>query len=297
MKKDNYFYINNNDNFYLDDNNIIENFSMDIFEGPKGNTGDIGYDGTRGLQGLQGTRGIKGNQGIPGDQGPKGYRGLVGETGDKGKKGIDGGEGNDGIQGFVGPRGDFGPRGPSGPQGEKGPTGALGPTGFMGPKGNKGDPGRAGRKEPPNANPKNEPFIFTSANNDVMTGFFYPADKSTRLFNGQVANPFKKSTVEYKYEFDRHTQLVCPPNSYLVAFGFSRKDNGTSRDTLDSNGNVKKNGAGVPWCKKDKACRVGPQERGCPTGRKSGTGFGCQEGNQWRQGLPWHFKGDCMKLF
>ena len=292
MKRDNYFYISNNDNFYLEDNNIIENFSMDIFEGPKGNTGDIGYDGTRGMQGLQGTRGDRGEQGMQGDMGKQGYRGLVGETGDKGAKGIDGEKGNVGIQGFVGPRGDFGPLGPTGPKGDKGPPGMKGPIGFMGQKGEIGDTGRNGRKEPPNANPKNEPLIFTSANNDVMTGFFYPEDKSKRSFNGQVANPYKKSTIEYKYDFDRHTQLVCPPNSYLVAFGYSRKDNGTSRDTLDSNGNVKKNGAGVSWCKKDKACHVGPQERGC-----NGTGFGCQEGNQWRQGLPWHFKGDCMKLF
>lgn len=275
MKLDNYYYINENEsNFYLD--NTIENFSLDIFEGPKGDTGDIGYDGTRGLQGLQGPRGDRGDQGPQGQQGPQGYRGVAGDTGEKGEKGIDGKKGNQGLQGFIGPVGDFGPRGAQGIKGDKGPTGIDGPRGFMGVKGPIGDNGDNGKKNPDNTNVFRQHNLgnFSAIDNHIMTGFDFGDQKSVS-FSG-IPNPHdKRFTLSTTINYTPATQIVCPPNSYLAAFGYSKKEIFSMNGEEDTK-----------WCKENERCKIGRNSRD----------FFKTNINQSREGMPYHFRADCVQL-
>lgn len=164
MKYDNYYYIND-----------IENFT-DLFigdKGPQGQKGIVGPFGDIGLKGLSGSMGPDGIQGPPGvtgirgPKGDKGQRGQIGETGDKGFKGV---------RGPQGPAGKSGPKGPNGPRGKVGTQGLEGDKGVEGLKGNKGESGMSFSRNnadigtynldntpaPKRKNPKGEDFIQAS---------------------------------------------------------------------------------------------------------------------------------------
>jgi hypothetical protein len=311
MKFDTYFYINNNTkDFYLDNINTIEHFSKVDLEGPQGNIGNRGYSGSQGLQGLQGRRGIRGNQGIKGDPGIQGYRGSSGYDGPKGEKGNKGIKGPNGLQGFVGPRGKYGPRGESGPPGNKGVNGLIGRQGYSGIKGPPGDNGNDGEKLPTfgkrcvnkamNAKYKdkdkdkiydlqydecniltidncldNKDCIISEGAHIYNYGTINMTGFGTKIqpMLGQTINPKdKRFTAPYDYKQNSNKQMKCPPNSYLSAFGYSKK--GTPGDD---------------WCKGPK-CERGRNERGELIGSAS---------NQWnnmRPGMPYVYASDCTKL-
>lgn len=113
--------------------------TVDVLNGPKGDTGPQGIQGIQGPQGLQGPTGATGPAGATGAQGPAGEQGPRGEKGDTGPEGP---RGEQGIQGEIGPQG---PAGPAGPAGEKGEQGIQGPTGQTGPTGQPGKDGTNGK--------------------------------------------------------------------------------------------------------------------------------------------------------
>ena len=121
MKYDNFHYLNNN----------IEHF-LDFLEGDKGKKGPTGIYGPTGNPGLKGLSGPIGPQGIQGSQGDQGPRGP---KGDKGQRGIQGKIGETGLKGI---------RGPEGISGSAGPLGDIGPRGILGPRGDQGDEGETG---------------------------------------------------------------------------------------------------------------------------------------------------------
>jgi hypothetical protein len=132
--------------------------------GPKGATGQEGYNPVPGPQGFPGERGPEGPRGLSivnepgargpkGEQGPQAERGPTGPTGPTGvgatgPKGEPGSSGSTGPQGPTGPFG-IGPTGPKGEPGSSGSTGPQGPTGpFGGPTGETGPPGEKGATGP-----------------------------------------------------------------------------------------------------------------------------------------------------
>lgn len=86
-------------NIPIDEGVNVDNISIPILKGEKGD---------QGIQGIQGPQGEQGPQGIVGLQGPRGEQGIQGERGPQGIQGEQGVQGEQGIQG------------PQGVQGEKG---------------------------------------------------------------------------------------------------------------------------------------------------------------------------------
>ena len=268
MKIDNYFYINNETNFYLDNINTVEHFNTEIFKGPKGQQGNLGYTGPRGLQGLQGDRGMIGLTGDQGDIGQPGYRGISGERGLQGTPGEDGIEGNAGLLGYVGPRGKFGPRGTPGPKGTIGEKGMEGPAGFMGQIGDIGSTGDPGEKNPPFETDDTDQGYDDIGALLSMDGF---SNKTSGLY-GEVRNPYVTSTISYDYSFNSAKKLICPPNTYLRGFSFKKNGELLSGNWGSSNGS----NLDIGWKAK---------------GRSVGNGY-----NRSRQGLPHSYKANCYKL-
>lgn len=268
MKYDNYFYLNNENNFYLTNTNNIEHFDTLLFEGPKGENGNLGYTGSRGLQGLQGVRGQMGFQGNEGDQGPKGYRGIAGQQGEKGLPGIDGEKGNIGLQGYIGPRGDFGPRGTPGPKGDEGIKGLDGFTGYMGPVGDPGVNGESGAVQPKFIENDLEQGLNLIGSQLTMDGI----SDVNKTLRGKMQNPYVPFTIDYNYRINTAKSVVCPPNTYLKGFSFMKKGELNQGDWGSSSGNQ----LNVGWKAK---------------GKKQGNDF-----NKTRHGLPHSFKVNCHRL-
>lgn len=273
MKFDNYFYINSEKNYYLENHNNIEHFNLNIYEGPQGNRGKRGYMGQIGSQGLQGDRGEKGNDGERGEQGPQGYRGLSGPIGIVGDSGRDGLKGKVGLRGYVGPRGDFGPRGPPGPKGDIGEKGLKGPDGFKGKTGAPGTQGSAGGKLPKITGKEGREFNF-GVSPFIMDGF----SSNNQTVYGNMENPYTQFSIPYQYSFNVNKKSICPPNSYLKAFAFRR--NGKER-TLPK------------WCPSS-----GETSDGNGPNCYSGTGKGDPQyaSNYWRPGMPMTYQTECVKL-
>lgn len=61
--------------------------NLELFKGPKGDTGEQGVQGERGLKG---NAGEQGPQGVQGPKGEKGEQGIRGPKGDTGERGLDG---------------------------------------------------------------------------------------------------------------------------------------------------------------------------------------------------------------
>lgn len=119
---------------------LRENFISKL-QGPKGLTGNFGYQGDVGYIGLQGDPGPPGLKGIPGIQGPKGAMGVGGFMG---SPGLDGQKGNTGFRGRSGVRGETGIQGLEGDLGDTGPKGLVGDNGIRGVSGANGDQGDYG---------------------------------------------------------------------------------------------------------------------------------------------------------
>ena len=278
MKYDNYFYLNNQTNYFLNDFSTVEHFDLSIFEGPKGTKGNIGYTGPRGEQGLQGIRGPIGYQGKQGDIGPQGFRGIAGQQGDKGEPGVPGAKGGLGEQGYIGPRGNFGPRGPPGPKGEKGATGLKGFTGYMGPVGDPGENGAPGDVQPQFIQDDSTQGLDLVGSLITMDGI---SDVSKTL-TGQMQNPYVPFTIGYNYSINSAKGVKCPPNTYLKGFSFMKKGELATGDWgLDTGAQLD-----VGWKKKEKYPK---KNKG--RGKLAGNDF-----NKTRHGLPHSFKVNCHKL-
>lgn len=268
MKYDNYFYINNEINFYLDNLNTIEHFDFDAFVGPPGEKGNLGYTGPRGLQGLQGPRGPAGNQGLQGDKGIQGYRGMSGDPGEQGIQGDDGKKGEIGLRGYIGPKGDFGPRGPPGPPGNEGSKGRKGPVGFSGPVGDIGEIGEPGEAKPEYRDDDKGQELPLMSSLLTMDGM---SNRDTYI-KGQMQNPFTKFTIYYEYPVNSARVFKCPPNTYLRGFSFMKKGE------LKTGGWGSENGATLNTGWKAE-------------GKEQGNSF-----NQDRHGLPHSYKAICNRL-
>lgn len=117
------------------------NTDNNIYDGPRGLTGDEGAQGAQGAQGRTGARGAKGAQGA---QGAQGFPGNVGATGVQGKRGMVGVQGIQGRAGMMGPAGNMGTQGAQGMQGITGIQGVQGNAGSKGPQGVQGVQGAPG---------------------------------------------------------------------------------------------------------------------------------------------------------
>ena len=82
--------------------------TIELLEGPKGDTGPQGPQGDTGPAGADGAVGATGATGPAGPQGDTGLQGVAGATGPQGDTGLQG------QVGFQGPQGDTGPQGPAG---------------------------------------------------------------------------------------------------------------------------------------------------------------------------------------
>ena len=284
MKSDNYFYINKNKDFYLDNENTIEHFDLQYMEGPQGNKGNLGYPGTRGLQGMQGKRGIRGIQGIQGDKGSKGYRGLAGDEGDKGDKGINGVKGPKGLTGFIGPKGNFGDKGPTGPPGRTGARGLDGRQGYSGSKGVAGSNGSNGK-----------------LTGDAIQGRAFQVLRMTGFGNssypvaGNVNNPLNHElTLSFNYNMNPNKHIICPPNSYISGFGYGRHGDEDNlgewcTDASYEDGTLEdKDGSDNPRCNIGKKWRE--KKDNIPYG-----GIGHQNNSQ-RPGMPYVYRTNCRQL-
>jgi hypothetical protein len=284
MKNDNYFYINEVKDFYLDNENTIEHFDLQYMEGPQGNKGNFGYTGPRGLQGLQGKRGLRGIQGPIGEKGPTGYRGLAGEDGDKGDKGIDGQKGPKGLTGFIGPKGNFGPKGPPGPQGKSGDRGLEGRQGYSGSKGQSGPNGPNGRL----------------TGDAIQTRVFqvYPMKGYGNFplsVAGNVNNPLNHDlTLTFNYNMNPNKKVVCPPNSYLSGFGYGRLGDEDLQGDWCTDGDEES--GTIEWVSGSDTprCKIGAKyKKGKPNVQ---IGSNAHQFNYRRPGMPYWYRTNCRQL-
>ena len=124
--------------------------TIELLEGPKGDTGPAGPTGATGPQGVvgatgpQGVAGATGPQGATGSAGADGTDGATGATGPQGPQGTTGSAGADGADGATGATGPQGPQGTTGSAGADGTDGATGATGPQGPQGDTGPAGADG---------------------------------------------------------------------------------------------------------------------------------------------------------
>ena len=124
--------------------------TIELLEGPKGDTGPAGPTGATGPQGVvgatgpQGVAGATGPQGATGSAGADGTDGATGATGPQGPQGTTGSAGADGADGATGATGPQGPQGTTGSAGADGTDGATGATGPQGPQGTTGSAGADG---------------------------------------------------------------------------------------------------------------------------------------------------------
>ena len=124
--------------------------TIELLEGPKGDTGPAGPTGATGPQGVvgatgpQGVAGATGPQGATGSAGADGTDGATGATGPQGPQGTTGSTGADGADGATGATGPQGPQGTTGSAGADGTDGATGATGPQGPQGDTGPAGADG---------------------------------------------------------------------------------------------------------------------------------------------------------
>lgn len=125
-------------------------------QGPKGDTGETGPQGPAGKDGSPGADGSPGKDGADGAPGKDGVTPTIGANGNwyigdtdtgkpsRGATGATGATGPQGEKGADGAKGDKGDPGEQGPQGIQGATGAQGPKGDTGPQGEKGEKGDTG---------------------------------------------------------------------------------------------------------------------------------------------------------
>lgn len=125
-------------------------------QGQRGFQGPAGKDGAQGIPGLPGKDGNQGPQGLKGDPGPIGPKGDKGDPGDRGPQGNPGEKGDQGLQGPKGDKGDSAyqvwlANNHTGSEtdflaslkGAKGETGLQGPQGIQGLKGDTGPAGKS----------------------------------------------------------------------------------------------------------------------------------------------------------
>ncbi|MBT5958259.1 MAG: collagen-like protein, partial [Nitrospina sp.] len=103
--------------------------TIELLEGPKGDTGPAGPTGATGPQGVVGATGP---QGVAGATGPQGATGSAGADGTDGATGATGPQGPQGTTGSAGADGADGATGATGPQGPQGTTGSAGADGTDG---------------------------------------------------------------------------------------------------------------------------------------------------------------------